>query len=204
MLKLYTNLILNYFRLLIIICVKFEAVMATPENNKNPSNIEEKKEAKPDLLGKLNASAAPYQAKPKKETASPKKEAGELKPDAKPFVPKSKPAVVSPVPSAPRPTYPPTQYENYPPPDQMYYLPEGYMYAEEEYDKHLEDISDEMDDDPLDSWVKECEDCPCCKGWVYNCSGEACKNMHACYCKVKMGIEESEAKAKQEEEIKSE
>ena len=32
--------------------------------------------------------------------------------------------------------------------------------------------------------VKERENCTCCRGYVNNCSGEACANLGICYCMV--------------------
>ncbi len=184
--------------------------MATPEDNKNPSITEEKKESKP---SSLNPKAVPYQLKPKKDPPPEKKSAEPaaapptINADAKPFVPKAKKEAeaMPEVPAPPEPVYmdPATaaQYGGAPPAAAGYYG--EYQGEEPLMDDYmidlLEDVSDEMEDNILNDWVKECQDCPCCKGWVYSCNGEACKNMQMCYCKVKMDIEENEAKAKGEE-----
>jgi hypothetical protein len=48
------------------------------------------------------------------------------------------------------------------------------------------------DYDPMSEFVDECKDCSCCQGWVYSCSGEACKYLDKCFCKVKIDTEEAE------------
>jgi hypothetical protein len=62
----------------------------------------------------------------------------------------------------------------------------------EEFDMIMKDIinneafeenEDEESDD--EKWFPKYRDCDCCKGFVYKCSGSACVNLGACYCKMK-------------------
>ena len=41
-------------------------------------------------------------------------------------------------------------------------------------------INDFVDDNL--NYIKELEHCECCKGFINNCSGIACKNLGVCYC----------------------
>ncbi len=159
----------------------------------------------------LNPKAVPFKFKGKdKSAAAPAAPAtnGKIPPklnaDVKPFVPKSKPDTKK-MPSpgtgeAPQPLpedlktgeYPEPyqcgQYFDGPPPPQYFEEPDG-----EGPDPGK---SDSDSDNCLDNWVKECQDCPCCKGWVYSCQGEACKYMNICYCKAKLDIEQTGSNGK--------
>ena len=44
-------------------------------------------------------------------------------------------------------------------------------------------IDDDSEDE--DKWFPKYKDCECCKGFVYKCPGESCKNLGQCYCKMK-------------------
>ncbi len=49
----------------------------------------------------------------------------------------------------------------------------------------LEELEDEEEESDDEKWYPKYKECECCKGFVYKCQGIACKNMNACYCKVK-------------------
>jgi hypothetical protein len=70
----------------------------------------------------------------------------------------------------------------------------------EEIDMIMNDIIDnevmeEMEEEESDEerWVPKYRDCECCKGFVYKCSGTACVNMGACYCKMQEECDDEEA-----------
>ena len=48
----------------------------------------------------------------------------------------------------------------------------------------IEELGDDLSDDE-DKWFPMYRDCECCKGFVYNCKGEACVDLGQCYCKMK-------------------
>ena len=48
----------------------------------------------------------------------------------------------------------------------------------------IEELGDDLSDDE-DKWFPMYKDCECCKGFVYNCKGEACVDLGQCYCKMK-------------------
>ena len=48
----------------------------------------------------------------------------------------------------------------------------------------IEELGDDLSDDE-DKWLPMYRDCECCKGFVYNCKGEACVDLGQCYCKMK-------------------
>ena len=68
----------------------------------------------------------------------------------------------------------------------QYEIPED---ALQEFEDDLLDGLPEDEEDQMGVWLKEYQDCPCCKGWIYSCSGEACKYMNMCYCKIKFDID---------------
>ena len=49
----------------------------------------------------------------------------------------------------------------------------------------LEKEYEEDEESDEDKWFPKYKDCECCKGFVYKCTGTACKNMNMCYCKMK-------------------
>lgn len=129
--------------------------------NKEPTDTHEKD--KPIIL---NPNAVPYVFKPPAKSEEPT-----INVDAKPFVPKFKR----------EPPLNNTQEEN------KHEIPTD---ALEEFEDDLLEQLDYNEEDQGE-WVKECQDCSCCQGWVYNCSGEACKYLNSCYCKIKMDIEQT-------------
>lgn len=56
-------------------------------------------------------------------------------------------------------------------------------------------MKDLLDDEELDGneddekWWPKYQNCECCKGYVYKCSGKACEHMDSCYCKVQDEME---------------
>ena len=63
--------------------------------------------------------------------------------------------------------------------------------AQEEFAKQV-DLNGSLDDESGDDekWIPKYKDCPCCKGFVYNCNGDTCTLLGQCYCKMKDDIEE--------------
>ena len=63
--------------------------------------------------------------------------------------------------------------------------------CQEEIDKMMEDeienqCMEELDsEEDEDKWYPQYKDCSCCKGFVYNCKGQVCKDLGQCYCKMK-------------------
>lgn len=66
---------------------------------------------------------------------------------------------------------------------------------EEQFEDIIEDIMqqesmaelnafDEEESDE-DKWFPQFKDCYCCKGLIYKCDGEVCKNLGVCFCKAK-------------------
>ena len=111
----------------------------------------------------LNPNATPYVFKPPAKTSD---KASTINVSAKPFIPKQKRNQL----------YEQEEDKHEIPPDAL-----------EEFE---DDLFDQLEDEQTD-WIKECQDCPCCQGWVYLCSGEACKFLSSCYCKVKLDIEQN-------------
>ena len=63
--------------------------------------------------------------------------------------------------------------------------------CDEDFDTIMKDIiskevpiEDEEESDD-EKWFPKYKDCECCKGFIYKCDGEACINLHVCYCKAK-------------------
>eukprot|EP00826_Nyctotherus_ovalis_P010892 TRINITY_DN12844_c0_g1_i1.p1 TRINITY_DN12844_c0_g1~~TRINITY_DN12844_c0_g1_i1.p1 ORF type:complete len:139 (+),score=34.58 TRINITY_DN12844_c0_g1_i1:149-565(+) len=128
--------------------------------SKNQQSTDSQESEKPITL---NPNAVPYVFKPSAKPADTQPVLS-ISVDAKPFVPKSKREV--------------SQHE-----DTKHEIPPD---ALEEFE---DDLLDQLDNDPAE-WLKECQDCPCCQGWVYICTGEACKYLNSCYCKIKLDIEQ--------------
>ena len=57
---------------------------------------------------------------------------------------------------------------------------ENDMIEAEAMNELVDDISDDED-----KWFPLYRDCECCKGFVFNCKGEACADLGQCYCKMK-------------------
>jgi len=57
-------------------------------------------------------------------------------------------------------------------------------------------MKDIMDDEELsdneeeDKWWPKYQNCECCKGYIYRCSGKACEHLDSCYCKIKDDVED--------------
>jgi len=171
-------------------------------NIKGPAQKEEQKEAKKSTH--LNDNAAPFVPKSRK-TAPPEKKSEEISAPPKPlsknateFVPKKKPTTgEAPAPLAGYTAPPPREEFYYPYQSEM-----GYEHNHAEFGHYENDSNSEGGiEDMLDEFVKECENCPCCKGFVYNCSGEACKNLGRCYCKVTQEIENSQGNKQEENKV---
>lgn len=74
---------------------------------------------------------------------------------------------------------------------------------EEQFEDMMEDImrqenfaelnafDDEESDE--DKWFPQYKDCYCCKGLIYKCEGEVCKNLGVCFCKAKEDYDDEEA-----------
>lgn len=79
-------------------------------------------------------------------------------------------------------------------------------YEEEEYDNYLnyENLMNEADlelENLMQNManvekIEKFKDCECCHGEVYNCNGEICQKMEACYCFMHEKIEEGIEKLK--------
>lgn len=41
-----------------------------------------------------------------------------------------------------------------------------------------------MMDDHLNTWYAVYKDCACCKGYIYRCNDELCKQMGQCHCSM--------------------
>lgn len=52
----------------------------------------------------------------------------------------------------------------------------------------MEELGNISEDE--DKWLPKYKDCPCCKGYVFNCSGQVCKDLGQCYCKMTDDCEE--------------
>ena len=125
----------------------------------------------------LNPNAAPYQHK----VLSQPNTKQTMNTNAKPFVPKANAQQI--------PSSIPQEIPQINPPPMAEYYGEPIPYDFYEFDpNHIYDDEGEYEEEDED-WIEECKDCPCCHGWIYNCSGEACKNMDKCYCKVKLDLE---------------
>jgi len=48
----------------------------------------------------------------------------------------------------------------------------------------LEEFEEEEESDD-EKWFPKYRECECCKGFIYKCTGSACVNMGACFCKMK-------------------
>ena len=108
-------------------------------------------------------------------------------PEARIFVPKETPKRATPQ------EQPPTKA----PENMAQRVPQGEYYGEEMYNTYQgydvgyadEDDDQEYGADP--EYVQSCANCPCCLGYVYSCSGEACKYLDMCYCLVRLEVEDS-------------
>lgn len=49
----------------------------------------------------------------------------------------------------------------------------------------LEEAYEDDEESDEDKWFPKYKDCECCNGFVFKCTGAACKNMNMCYCKMK-------------------
>jgi len=72
--------------------------------------------------------------------------------------------------------------------DQPYEDEEEKEFADKIFSEMMEeninlDEEDEESDD--EKWFPKYRNCECCKGFVYKCEGETCRNLGKCYCKIK-------------------
>jgi len=77
----------------------------------------------------------------------------------------------------------------------------NYMYEDEDEENMADKIFSEMemmeeninleeeDESDDEKWFPKYRNCECCKGFVYKCEGDTCKNLGKCYCKVQSQIE---------------
>lgn len=60
------------------------------------------------------------------------------------------------------------------------------MADDEAMEKIYQIIDNEIDNESDDEkWFPKFENCECCKGFIYQCKGETCKDLGVCFCKVK-------------------
>lgn len=45
------------------------------------------------------------------------------------------------------------------------------------------------DDIEDQEFIRECMNCECCQGNVYDCEGETCQALGSCYCLMKLEVE---------------
>ena len=62
--------------------------------------------------------------------------------------------------------------------------------------EHIGEIENAIDEEESDEekWFPKYRNCKCCKGLIYKCSGEICKNLGVCYCKAKEDCDEEDEK----------
>ena len=56
-------------------------------------------------------------------------------------------------------------------------------------DEMVDELADDSEDE--DKWFPKYKDCPCCKGFVFKCSGVSCQSLGQCYCKMKDDCEDN-------------
>ena len=85
-------------------------------------------------------------------------------------------------------------------PDYYYNMPQEYYYDNfgngesngyEEEDKGESYGNESVSDIEDDIYDQKSADCPCCKGMVYQCEGQICKDLGYCYCKMHREMENS-------------
>jgi hypothetical protein len=85
--------------------------------------------------------------------------------------------------------YDPNQYQYYNPDsyaqDQEYF----YQYAlQQDLDEEFNQMENEVESP---EFLSQFQNCTCCKGYVYNCTGDACQYLGSCYCRVQNEIEQT-------------